>query len=76
MFSTPELSEMRDVESVADCRSKSDGSVTLGSRKVAEVVNSPVDVLGIGARPEEVILKCTVFPLQLATPADTGQTSA
>ncbi len=54
----------------------SDASVTLGSIRVAEVVNFPVDVLGRDVRPEGVTLKCTVPPLPIATPADTGHTSA
>ncbi len=80
MFSTPvvssEMRDMEDVPGVAGCRSKSDANVTLGSRRVVEVVKSLVDVLGRGARPEEVTLKCTVLPLSLAAPADTGCTSA
>ncbi len=50
-------------------------SVTLGSRRAAAVVKSPVDVLGRGARPEGVTLRCTVLPLPLATPAETGRKS-
>ncbi len=56
--------------------SKSDASVTLGSRKVAEVVKSPVYVLGRGTRPEGMALRCTVLLLPLAIPADTGRKSA
>ncbi len=67
---------MEGVLSVADCRSKCDTSVILGSRRAAEMVKSPVDVLGRGARPERVTLKCAVLPLPLATPADTVCTSA
>ncbi len=67
---------MEGVSGVAGCRSKSDASVTLGSRRASEVVKYPVDVLGRGGRPEGVTLKCTVLPLPLATPADTGCTSA
>ncbi len=70
---------MRDVEgvpSVADYRSKSDASVKLGSRRATEVVKYPVNVLGRGARREGLTLRCIVLPLPLATPADTGLTSA
>ncbi len=66
---------MEVVPGVAGCRFKSDASVTLWSRRVAEVVKSLVGVLGRGARPEGVTLKCTFLPQSLATPADTGCTS-
>ncbi len=62
-------------QEVAGCRSKNDASVTLGSRRMAEVVKSLVDVLVRGARPEGVTLRCTALPLPLTTPADTGHTS-
>ncbi len=39
------------------CRSKSDASVTIGSRRASDVVNSTVVVLGRGARSEGVTLK-------------------
>ncbi len=70
---------MRDMEAVAGivgCRSKSDAGVTVWSRRVAEVVNFPVVVLGRGARPEGVTFKCAILPLPPVTPADTGHTSA
>ncbi len=63
------------MEGVAGCTSKSDASVTFGSRRVDKVVNSLVVVLGRGARPEGVTLKYTVFRLTLVTPADTWCTS-
>ncbi len=66
---------MEGVAGVVGCRSKSDAS-KLGSRRVAEVVKSQVDVLGRGARREGLTLRCTVLPLPLATPADTVRTSA
>ncbi len=84
MFSAAlSLSMMKDeVAGVTGCRSKRDASVTFGSRRVAEMTSATevdtfmVDVLGRGARPEGVTVKCALLLLLLATLADTGRTCA
>ncbi len=68
--------DMEGISGIVGWRSKCDAIVTFGSRRAAEVVNFQVVVLGRGARPERVTLKCTILLLLLATPDDTGCTSA